>query len=301
MPAPAAPRQPLLLAASLVLAGAVALTVHVAMLAWGIPFPLSQPPAWARWLNLSLAIGAVFVVLRLAGPDFGRRGRLARALIVFALLLTIRETARAGIMNGVVTGAWTHAAIGLFEPAARILIQAVLCVAAVRWVRGGASLVVVALATAALCMGGQALAGMALAPLIEQFASLARPAQYVFPYPFHVTLAAYLTMLEPVIGTTLLLALVWQRLPGTRIARLLACALLVALLKGIVGMTFLFSFFMQQPPLDGMLSYSQFLFEFLALGFLAALAWDAFGPRVARPRMAAASVKVRTPAPSSPS
>ncbi|MDY0977187.1 hypothetical protein SOM61_19660 [Massilia sp. CFBP9012] len=284
-----APRQPLLLAASLVLAGAIALTIHVAMLAAGIPFPLSQPPAWARWLNLSLAIGAVFVVLRLAGPDFARRGFQARTLIVFALLLTIRETARAGIMSGVVTTGWAYSAIGLIEPVAKVLIQSVLCVAAVRWVRGGVSLVVVALATAALCMGGQALAGMALAPLMEQFASFARPAQYVFPYPFHVTLAAYLTMLEPVIGATLVLALVWQRLPGTKIARLLTAALLVALLKGIVGVTFVFSFFMKQPPLEGMLSYSQFLFEFLALGFLAALAWDAFGP----------AVKAQTRAPSS--
>lgn len=289
--ATSAPRQPLMLAASLVLAGAIALTVHVAMLAAGIPFPLSQPPAWARWLNLSLAIGAVFVVLRLAGPDFARRSFLARTLIVFVLLLTIRETARAAIMSGVVTTGWAYSAIGLIEPTARILIQAALCVAAVRWVRGGVSLVVAALATGAVCMGAQALAGMALAPLIEQFASLARPAQYVFPYPFHVTLAAYLTMLEPVIGTTLFLALAWERLPGTRTARLLASALLVALLKGIVGITFLFSFFMQQPPLEGMLSYSQFLFEFLALGFLAALAWDAFGP----------GIKAQTRAPSSPS
>lgn len=280
MLATSAPRQPLLLAASLALAGAIALTIHVGMLAAGIPFPLSQPPAWARWLNLSLATGAVFVVLRLAGPDFARRGFLARTLIVFALLLTIRETARAGIMSGVVTTGWAYSALGMIEPVTRLLIQAVLCVAAVRWVRGGVTLVIAALATAAVCLGGQALAGMALAPLMEHFAWLARPAQYVFPYPFHVTLAAYVTMLEPVIGAALLLALVWHRLPGTKMARLLASALLVALLKGIVGVTFLFGFFMKQPPLEGMLSYSQFLFEFLALGFLAALAWDAFGPGV---------------------
>jgi hypothetical protein len=280
MLATSAPRRPLLLAASLALAGAVALTIHVGMLAAGIPFPLSQPPAWARWLNLSLATGAVFVVLRLAGPDFARRGFLARTLIVFALLLTIRETARAGIMSGVVTTGWAYSALGMIEPVTRILIQAVLCVAAVRWVRGGLTLVIAALATAAVCLGGQALAGMALAPLMEHFAWLARPAQYVFPYPFHVTLAAYVTMLEPVIGAALLLALVWHRLPGTKMARLLAAALLVALLKEIVGVTFLFGFFMKQPPLEGMLSYSQFLFEFLALGFLAALAWDAFGPGV---------------------
>lgn len=292
------PQRPLLLAASLVLASAIALTVHVAMLAWGIPYPSAQPPGWARWLNLAIAIAAVLLVLRLAEPHLAGRGFMARALIVFILLLTIRETARAGIMGGIVTGGWTHSIVGLAEPLVRLLIQAALCVLAVRWVRGALSLVLVALATAALAMGGQALAGMALAPLMEYAAALARPALYAFPYPFHVTLAAYVTMLEPALGATLLLALIWDRLPGSKAVRLLACALLVALLKGILGMTLLFSFFMQQTPLAGMLSYSQFLFEFLVLGLLAALAWDAFGPRAGA---AAPGITARSPAPSSPS
>lgn len=298
MPAPV--RRPLMLAASLAAAGAIALTVHVAMLASGIPFPLSQPPAWARWLNLSLGIGAVFVVLGLARAQLERHGFVARTLILFVLLLTIRETARGGIMGGVVTTAWAYSAVGLAEPLVRVLIYAALCVAAVRWVRGGWSLALVALTTGAVFMGAQTLASMAFAPLMEQVAALARPAQYAFPYPFHVTLAAYVTMLEPVFGTALLLALVWSQIPGSKPVRVLAAALLVALLKGILGSTLLYSFFMQQPPLAGMLSYSQFLFEFLVLGLLAALAWDAFGPGSAH-SAPAPGLKARNPAPSSPS
>ncbi|WP_137175898.1 hypothetical protein [Massilia sp. HP4] len=293
------PKRPLLLAASLVLASAIALTVHVAMLAAGTPYPSAQPPDWARWLNLSIAIGAVLVVLRLAAPHLTGRSFVARTMIVLVLLLTIRETARAGIMSGIVTSGWAFSAAGLVDPLSRTLIQAVLCVAAVRWVRGGLSLVLVALATAAVAMGGQALAGMALVPLMEHVGALARPPLYEFPYPFHVTLAAYVTMLEPAAGATLMLALVWDRLPGSKTMRLLACALLVAQLKGILGMTLLFSFFMQQAPLAGMLSYSQFLSEFLVLGLLSALAWDAFGPRAGD--AAASGLTARSPAPSSPS
>lgn len=300
MPVFPAPRRPLLLAASLVAASAIALTVHVAMLASGIAYPVSQPPEWARWLNLSIAIWAVLLVLRLAEPHLKERSFMARTAIVFVLLLTIRETARAGIMSGIVTGGWAYSAISLVEPLLRLLIQAVLCVAAVRWVRGGLSLTIVALATAAVGMGAQALLGMALAPLMAHVAALALPPQYVFPYPFHVTLAAYVTMLEPAAGATLLLALVWGRLPGSKALRLLASALLVAQLKGILGMTLLFSFFMAQAPLAGMLGYSQFLFEFLVLGLLAALAWDAFGPRAGESGPAA-SITARSPAPSSPS
>lgn len=294
-----APRRPLLLATSLVLASAVALTVHVAMLAAGIPFPQSQPPDWARWLNMAIAVGAVLVFLKLAAPAFKERGWLARTLITFVLLLATRETTRVAIMSGVVTTGWAFSIFGLVEPLIRLLMQAALCVAVVRWVRSGWSLALVALVTAALCMGGQELVGMALAPLKAHAAALALPALYVFPYPFHVTLAAYATMLEPAAGATLLLALVWQRLPGSKALRLLAFALLFALLKGIVGVTLLFSFFMQQAPLAGMLSYGQFLLEFLTLGWLAALAWDAFGPRTDQD--AASGLTARSPAPSSPS
>ncbi len=41
-------------------------------------------------------------------------------------------------------------------------------------------------------------------------------------------------------------------------------------------MTPIYPFFMTQSLLLGMLSWSQFLFEFLALGFLVALAWARF-------------------------
>lgn len=273
------PTRPLLLLASLLLAGAIALSIHVGMLAAGVPLPISAPPGWARWLNLSLAIGAVLVLLKLAAPQLRHRSVLARTLITFAILLTIRETVRGAVMTGVVTSGWIFGALGLIEPWIRLLIVAMACVLAVRRVRGAFSLVGIALATGGVCFGAHMLVGMALAPLAEYAAAFGRPDQYVFPYPAAVLVPAYLTMIEPVLGATLMLTLAWNQLPASPVARLLSCALLVATVKGTVGLTFLFSFFMQQPPLAGMLSHSQFLFEFLALGFLVGLAWDSFGPR----------------------
>lgn len=273
------PRQPLMLAASLILAGAAALTVHVVMLAAGVPFPSSAPPAWARWLHLTLIVLAVLVFLRLAEPGLRRHGFFIRTLVTFAILLMVRETVRGAVMTGVVTSGWTFALLGLAEPVLRVLVVALACVVAVRWVRGAASLSLVALATAAICMGAHSLTGIALAPLSEFAATFSRPDLYVFPYPVTVTVAAYVTFIEPVVGAALLVASIWHRLPANLTHRLLGCALLVALFKGIVGATFVFSFFMQQAPLAGMFNYSQFLFEFLALGSLAGLAWHRFGAR----------------------
>lgn len=267
-----------MLAASLVLAGALALSIHVGMLASGVPMPSSQPPDWARWLNLSLGAGTVLVFLGLAEPHLRHRSMLARTLITFVILLTIRETMRAAIMTGVVTTGWTFAALGVLEPLARLLVLALLCVIGARWVRGAGSLILIALVTGALHLGAQALLGAIFAPLRDFAAAFSHPDLYQFPYPAQVLVPAYLTFIEAVTGATLLLALVWNQLPGNTSARLLCSALLVALLKGIVAPTFLFSFFSQQPPLASMLSFSQFLLEFLALGLLAGLAWDKFGP-----------------------
>ncbi|GAB3046344.1 hypothetical protein [Stenotrophomonas tumulicola] len=282
IPAFPPPRKPLLLAASLALAGVAAFSIHVGMLAAGVPFPLAQPPTWARWLSNALVASALLVLLRLAHPRVGHMGVLARTLIIACILMAIQETLRARIMTGVVTTAWMASALSLVRPVASALLLSLLSVIAVRWVRSAASLAIAALVVGAAYVALQLLLGLVLSPLTELVASLGRPEAYAFPYPFHVTFLAYLTFAEPVMGTAALLMLAWDRLPASRPARLAVLALMVALVKGVVGMTFLYSFFMTQPPLPGMLSWSQFLFEFLALGALAGAAWKAFGPPGAR-------------------
>lgn len=53
--------------------------------------------------------------------------------------------------------------------------------------------------------------------------------------------------------------------------------MLVALIKGMAGSTALYSAFTGETVLRGVISWRQFLLEFLTLGALAGLAWDAFG------------------------
>jgi hypothetical protein len=155
-------------------------------------------------------------------------------------------------------------------------------VAAARWARSFPSILGMALIGGAVAWGVQQLAGLVLKPFVQSFASLARGDQYQFPYPFHVTVAAYLTFIEAVVGVTLMTLLVWPRLPASRGLRVLTLAVLAALIKGVVGGTFLYGFFTGPSVLIGMFSWSQFLLEFIALGALIGLAWEAFGARADR-------------------
>lgn len=204
---------------------------------------------------------------------------MSRTLITFVIVTALRETLRGGIMNGVVTWGWAFSAITLIEPLVRVLIVAMLSVIAVRWVRGVASLILVALVTAAISFGAQNMAGVYLSSLPSHFSSLARPDLYTFPYPMQVMVPAYLTFVEPLVATVAMIALIWDRMPSNRVARLALFAVLVATVKGVVGLTFINSFFAPQPLFLALLSYSQFLFEFLALGLLAGAAWDCLGPK----------------------
>ena len=270
-------RRPGLLLVCLVLAGFTAMSVHVGLLAAGTPFPLPRPPVWAQWLNESVIVGALLVVLKLSDRSIADRSNLVRMAAVFMIMATIQETLRVSVMSGVVTGGWAFSAIGLIRPFIRVITVAILVVAAIRWVRGIPSLLAIAMAIAAISTAARKAVALASEPVIRHFAWLARPDQYAFPYPLHVTVAAYLSFAEAVAGSLLLTTVVWDRLPGPKLVRVLAIALLVALIKGVLGSTLFYSAFTGQSVFLGMASWSQFLLEFLTLGALVALSWDAFG------------------------
>lgn len=273
------PPRPWMLAGALLLAGFMALNVHIGMLAAGVPFPLSSGPAWAGWLYDSLVAGGVIVFLNLATPRFWRRSVLLQTLLTFLIIAATQETLRAAIMNGVVTGGWGHSALGLVKPVLSGLILSLLCVIAARWTRDPVSWLGTALAVGALTTIADDLIRSAMAPVLQQFAWLARDELYAFPYPAHVKIAAYATFIEAVAGVTLMAALTWDQISTSRAARLLTLAVLTATVKGVVGGTFVYGFFTGENAWIGMFSWSQFLFEFLALGLLVGLAWDTLGRR----------------------
>lgn len=278
------PRRPLLLLAGLLAAGFVALSVHVVMLYSGVPFPIPQAPLWARWLNLTLIVGGTLLFLWYAAPRLAHLGTPGRTLVTFVTLATIQETLRNAIMTAVVTGGLLQPSIALLGPIVRTLATALICVVAARRVKGRLSIVIVAPIAAAVALGASLAINWALSPVLQYGARFAQPDLYQAPYPFHVTLAAYITFVEAIVGATLMTAMVWGQLPGSKMARLLTLAVLAALLKGVVGGTFIYGFFTGPSVLIGMFSWSQFLLEFLVLGFLIGVAWEMFGqPAPPRP------------------
>ncbi|MEN5175971.1 hypothetical protein [Brevundimonas diminuta] len=268
-----------MLVGALLAAGFTALSIHVGLLAAGVPFPLPNGPAWAEWLYDSTVAGGVLAFLSYARPRLGRRSILTQALVTFLIIAAVQETLRAAIMNGVVTGGWGHSALSLVKPVLSDLIFAFLCVIAARWTRSPLSFFGAALAVGALTGFADDAIKAAMAPVLEAFAWLARDDLYGFPYPAHVMIAAYATFIEAVAGVTLMAALTWEQISASRTVRLLTLAALTATVKGVAGGTFLLGFFTGENVWIGMFSWSQFLLEFLALGLLVGLAWETLGPR----------------------
>jgi hypothetical protein len=223
------------LSVCLIAAGFVALSIHVAMLAAGVPFPSTRPPIWARWIAQSVSVASVLAFLALALPRLRHLDYLRRTLLTFVLLAALKETLRGAIMNGVVTTGWLFSATTLIQPLVRALIVAALCVFAMRWARSGIRLIAIALVVGAISVGASMLSGIVLAPLTARFAALSRPDLYEFPYPLQVMIPAYLTFLEPVIATVVMAAMTWPRLPAGRMSRVASFAALVATTTGMAG------------------------------------------------------------------
>lgn len=271
-------KNPVKLILVLVAAGVLALSIHVGMLLAGVPFPLTSPPPWAGWLNNLLTTITLLIVMRLALPVIGRLSLIKRTLLVFLVFAMIRETLRGVIMNGVVTGGWVFAFAALPEQILRALVLAAFVTIGARWATSVPRLVATGLVIASVSFGINKLLSATFAPLVERLSYLARPDAYEFPYPVEVMIPAYLTFAEAILGATLLARLIWPALPASAGRRILIMAALVPLIRGVAFMPFLFSFFMKDGSyFGGVLSYSQFTLEFIALGIIVGIGWERYG------------------------
>ncbi len=159
--------KPMMLIVCLALSGVAALSVHVAMLAAGVPFPMPTPPSWARWLNLSTTMISGLLLVRWSAPRLAGLGAARRVAFTLLIMMMVRETLRSAVMQGVVTTGWLFALASLIDPVGRVLILAILSVTASRWVRGGVSLILAALLTGLVALAAQTFLTSAVAPLLE--------------------------------------------------------------------------------------------------------------------------------------
>jgi hypothetical protein len=263
---------------ALAIAGAVSLSVHVIMLqVLGIPFPEDHAPLWASALNL-IGTTTALIALRMIARD--RLGQFWRTVLLTGLVLfMLKEGLRGAVMNGVVTTGWSFSLAGALIPLLLGFGIALFCAVLTPSSNSVGRLLFAGAAAGVLTVGWQMAVGAGTAPLMAALAQFARPDVYHLPYPPIVLVPAYLTFIEPLIACALLAALVWDRLMGAFATRLAKFVVLVVFIKGVVLRTILFPAFMDPPFFQGMLSQSQFFFEFAALAVLTAVAWDRFGSK----------------------
>ncbi len=278
-PAPFSARSPaywLTIVAGAVVTNIVSLSVHVGMLqGLGVPFPdrSGVSPA-AALLNAALAVLALLTSYDLARVRLAGRPFWQRALIVAALFAGLKELLRGSLMDAVVTTGWTFSAAQMLSSTVySVVLGAVVVGVTPRlqrlWLRAIAAIVI----TALMMFAVRPLADALFAPLLASLAHLKHADVYPFPYGWHVLSWAYLTYFEPVIASIIIAALVWPALAGSALRRSLKTAALIVLIKGALLPTFVFSLWNRAGVGAGMLSESQFLFEAILLGLLAAGTW----------------------------
>ena len=264
------------LVAGAVVTNIVSLSVHVGMLqGLGVPFPdRSGVSPVAALLNTALAVLALLTFYDLARVRLAGRPFWQRALIVAALFAGLKELLRGSLMDAVVTTGWTFSAAQILSSTVYSVVLGTIVVGVTPklqrlWLRAVAAVVIATLMMFAV----RPLAGALFAPLLASLAHLKHADVYPFPYGWHVLSWAYLTYFEPVIASIIIAALVWPALAGSALRRSMQIMALIVLIKGALLPTFVFSLWNPAGIGPGMLSESQFLFEAVLLGLLAAGTW----------------------------
>jgi len=239
------------------------------LLVVGYPDNSGSPP-WVRGLDFVVVVqAALFVYTRLT--CLHARPVVWQAMIMVVIVITIREGFRATLMNGFATTAYIYESINALPRFAFATLVALVALAAGRsshhaWRRAGvgvaASLVAYGLMHTCL--------DPALHDLTTRYADLAHDAVVSLPYPAWFEALSYVTFIEPVI-VAVLLARMFRN--GDRPLGIAPMALVIMALRSNITRTFVDAFFQAIPASQYMLQGSQFLFEGLLLGGLAAWTW----------------------------
>ena len=255
----------------------VSLGVHVVMLQiLHVPFPeYAGVSAWASSLNTALAALAVLYLIALARPTLGTLTKVTQCLIVFALYAGLREMMRGIIMDGVVTTAWTFNLVAGMPGLAYALVLTSLAVLLSPLLRWPVLKVLGAVGIAAVMIFAvRPGLKFAFAPAMRTVAHFNHDEVYREPYGWKVLIPAYITYLEPIVACLLLAALTWPNLSPKPATRIFLLSLLILLARSMLLPTLVYSFYSKAPPLEAMLSQSQFLLETLALAVLTGLVWQ---------------------------
>lgn len=259
-----------------VVTGVLALSIHMYVLAvLNVPGPASPPaPGVLTWIDgVGRFAGALLIchytIEGLRQRGWGTAGALLIPFVLFAMFSELLF--RLPLMNGVVSQSIVYPVVSELIRVLPLFVMFLLCALVTICIKDPRWLILASVAVWACFRYLFATPLKALAAVaMSHAAALERPGVYSPPYDWHVYVPAYLTYAEPVAGIFLLLALVWDRLPGRDGHRWAMVLLMLLLAKGLVITPLAYAF--AAPPgarLTALLSMGQFTLESAALILLA--------------------------------
>lgn len=266
------------LAVGVCVTGALALSIHIAMVQWlGITNPKFDS-VFPEVLNaVVMTYAAMWLYGCLQAQPCMRSGAL-RVFLLFALLACLNGMLRNAFMTGYCSTTtplrWFLGALSAMPPA--------VCFAAAAALTAGAGLVRPQWAR----LAAGAAVGLALVFVVSPGVSMMERAAYTYladlipsagwcklPYGFDVTIAAYATTIELSLASFACIALVWRHLPGRSIAQTAWFIVLILALKKQLLASLLYPFFASGPVLVALASMGQLTLAAGALGLLTAGFW----------------------------
>ena len=259
-------------------AGMLALTVHVTAVQWlhiANPVFNSLPADAVNTLVMVLAGAWLYDCLR---PQLSGRSPAWRVIVLFAVLACLNATVRNAFMTGYCSTTtplrWLFGALSSIRPLAYFAIAAASIAGLCRFRPGAPRLAagaVVAIVLALVVAPGLALGEQAI---YAQLANLLPSAGWCkLPYGMDVMVPAYLTAVEPALGSFACIAIVWSRLPARPFLRTASFVVLVLALKKHLLALFLYAAVTEGSVLDALLSMGQLSLSVAVLGLLTVWGW----------------------------
>lgn len=266
------------LAVGVCLTGALALSIHIAMVQWlNITNPTFDS-VFPELLNAAVMTCAAIWLYGCLQAQPGIRSGAMRIFLLFALLACLNGTVRNAFMTGYCSTTtplrWFFGALSAVRPAAYFAAAAALTAGACQfrpyWARLAAGVAVALMLVFVVSPGVSMMERAIYAQLSDLLPSAGWCKQ---PYGVDIMMAAYATTIEPALASFACIALVWRHLPGRPLARTALFVVLILALKKQLLSSFLYPFFTAGPVLMALASMGQLTLAAGALGLLTALFW----------------------------
>lgn len=266
------------LAVGVCLTGALALSIHIALVQWlNITNPTFDSP-FPEVLNAAvMTCAAMWLYGCLKAQPCIRSGAM-RIFVLFVLLACLNGTIRNAFMTGYCSTTtvlrWFFGALSALRPAVWFAAAAVLTAGACQfrayWARVAAGAAVALMLVFVVSPG----VSMMERTLYAHLSDLMPSAGWCkLPYGVDIMIAAYATTIEPALASFACIALVWRHLPGRPFAQTALFVVLILALKKQLLSSFLYPLFSAGPVLKALASMGQLTLAAGGLGLLTALFW----------------------------